>query len=83
MDNKTKEKLKHFTNLDTWSSFHPSDTGRFNDFIIEAYINKDFGISQEDFLNEFVNLNEYLKDIAEKFYGKYEDGIGLLRQFQK
>ncbi|MDP3763882.1 MAG: hypothetical protein Q8Q92_04595 [bacterium] len=83
MNNKTNEKLKHFAGLDTWSSFHPLDTERFNDFISEAYRNKDFGISHEEFLAVFPNLNEHLERIASKLYGRYENGIELLRQFHK
>ena len=83
MNEKTREKLKYFTGLDTWSSFHPLDTERFNDFISEAYRNGDFGISHEKFLASFPNLNEELERIASKLYGRYENGIELLRQFHK
>ena len=78
MNNKTREKLADFAGLDTWSSFHPLDMQRFNDFIIEAYKNGDLGISQEDFLAAFSNKN--LEEVAIKFYGKYQDGIELLKR---
>jgi len=83
MNEKTRGKLKHFTGLDTWSSAHPLDDARFNDFIIEAYHNDDLHISKSDFLAEFPELNGDLEDKADKFFSRYENGVELLKRFQR
>lgn len=83
MNEKTKEKLKHFTGLETWSSVHPTDEARFNDFIIEAYNNDDLHISRYDFMAEFPKLVGDLEDRADKFFSRYENSMELLRQFHK
>ncbi len=79
MNENTRTKLNQFTCLDTWSSNHRSDDRRFYDFIIEAYKNKDYGISSDEFLSVFGRLNEGLTEIAEKRYRHYTKGIELIR----
>ena len=81
MKPETKTALEHFANLDTWSSGHPSDSERFNEFVCTAYRNEDYHIERDDFMSVFGNLNEHLAERAEKFLFRYEDGIELLRHF--
>lgn len=83
MTQATKEELKHFTNLDTWSSAHWMDEDRFMDFVCAAYRNGDREISEEEFLDAFPELNKFLREKAEGFYVKYEQGISLLGRYTK
>lgn len=82
MTNATKEKLKVWAENNNWSSYHPSDTERFWDFVITAYDNKDNGISEDEFYG-FLSSYSTDEDILTSYYIKYEDGIELLRCYNK
>lgn len=81
MTEDTKNALKQFANLDTWSSAHWADQDRFENFVIAAYRNGD-DVSSEEFLGFFPELNDYLMEKAMKFYFQYENGKSLLRRFE-
>lgn len=83
MENNTKQKLKLFAELKNWQATHPSDMKRFYEFIIEAYKNKDTEISKDEFLevvNPVYRMNE---DELDKWIRKFENGIELLKVYNK
>lgn len=82
MINNTKEKLQLWAEDNNWSAAHPLDMERFWDFVIEAYRNNDHSITEEEFytiVSSFYNDEDVLTD----FYIKYENGIELLRRYNK
>lgn len=86
MQKGTEERLKYFITQDTWQSGHPSDFERFYEFVAEAYRNNDIEISFDEFFSVIKNLrgdDENIKDIAEKYYLKYETGIEAIRVFDR
>ena len=83
MQNNTRQKLESFMKLDSWQSKNPEDMERFYEFIIEAYKNGDKGISRDEFL-EVVNPS-YKMNVheTEEWIGRYENGIELLKVYNK
>jgi len=82
MNTSTKEKLQLWAQNNNWSTSHPLDTERFWDFVSEAYRNQDTQISEDEFysfLSSFCNDEDTLTN----YYIKYEDGIELLRCYNK
>ena len=94
LSQKTKKSLEDFAAHVRWGALgHPDDTERFWDFVISAYRNGDHQISMDEFLNVIdacTEKGEGARDV--KFmkkrvnflvllFGKYEDGIKLLRKF--
>ena len=83
MQNSAKQKLKLFAAENNWRSPHPLDMERFYEFIIEAYNNGDTEISRDIFLetiNPFYKMND---DELVKWLIKFENGIGLLKVYNK
>lgn len=91
---KTKKSLEVFATHMHWGALgHPDDTERFWDFVISAYRNGDEHISLDEFLNVIdgsTKKGEVPRDV--KFmkkrvnflvllFGKYEEGIRILRKF--
>jgi len=91
MSPETKRLLEQFAAHANWGTVgHPSDMERFWDFVISAYRNGEHNISLDEFLdvvghtkNE-ESVQKKKRDLASKMFlfGKYEDGIKLLRNFE-
>lgn len=82
MNETTKEKLVKWAESNNWSLSHPLDDERFWDFVIEAYKNGDVAIPEAEFyglVSGYYNDEDTLTD----FYIKYENGIELLKQYDK
>lgn len=83
MKKETQQKLKFFAQENNWGGANPLDLERFYEFIIEAYKNSDTEISRDNFfevINHFYKINE---DNLDKWVTKFEDGIGLLKVYNK
>lgn len=83
MENSTKQKLKLFAEFNNWQAAHPLDMKRFYEFIIEAYENKDTEISKDEFLEVVNPIYEMNEDELDKWIRKFENGIELLRIYNK
>jgi len=85
MTDTTKATLSHFAGIDTWSTSHPSDAERFYDFICTAYREHDYEISMDEFLDCFPTAsgNKHFEEIAHGLYGRYEEGVAVLRHYNK
>lgn len=90
----TKKLLEKFALLANWSvPGNPPDIERFWDFVVCAYRNKEHDISLDEFL-DIINtqtkdggqdLKTKKRELSSKMlmFSKYEDGIKLLRRFER
>ncbi|MEK7070047.1 MAG: hypothetical protein AAB962_03250 [Patescibacteria group bacterium] len=83
MQNSTKQKLELFAAENNWRSPHPLDMERFYEFIIEAYNNGDTEISRDIFLEIINQFYKTSDDELVKWLIKFENGIGLLKVYNK
>lgn len=83
MQDNTRQKLKVFAENNNWDLTHPSDMERFYEFIIEAYKNRDMEISRDEFLEVINHIYEMNEDELGKLIIKFENGIGLLKVYNK
>lgn len=79
----TKQKLESFAYLNNWSASHPLDMERFWGFVIEAYNNGETSLSEEEIDNVIKPIHELNEDELSKWFIMYENGIELLRVFNK
>jgi len=97
MKDSTRKLLEDFAIHAHWKTAGLlSDIERFCSFIIEAYRSGEYDISQDEFLDvvntsikpqegHATSLSSRKLELASKIfmYNKYEDGIKLLRQFER
>jgi len=94
MKNSTRKLLEDFSSHANWRTVGlPSDMERFLDFITEAYRNGEYEISLDEFLDVIktspdhrkTNLSSRQRELASKMFmfNKYEDGIKLLRKYER
>ena len=83
MHEATKEKLKQFAGVRTWTSKHWADFGRFYQFTGEAYRNGDTSIDFDEFCQVIKDANvsnsEVHTDIFHEYYGRYENAIEAIK----
>ena len=80
MNKNVSEKLKVWASNNNWKSSRPVNDECFWDFVIEAFKNGDYFISEEDFYGILVKYHND-EDVLTDLYFKYKNGIELLKQF--
>lgn len=83
MQNSTKQKLELFVAENNWRSPCPLDMERFYEFVIEAYNSRDREIPRDNFLEVINKFYKISDDELVKWSTKFEDGIGLLKVYNK
>ena len=85
MHDATREKLKQFANVGTWTSKHWADLGRFYQFTAEAYRHGDTSISFDEFsavIKEARHENEdVIEDIFRELHSRYDIAMEIIKVF--
>lgn len=86
MKKETRAALEKFFNTSNWQSEHPSDMGRFFDFVVTAFKNGDQVISQAEMEEIAIGkedkpLISYQTEALNLYESKFKDGILILNKF--
>jgi len=79
------KKFKGWAGLSTYDSWHPCDMERFYELVIESYKRNEPALTMDEFRSKMKEFSgrDVSDKIFEKFYQKYEDGIELLKIYNK
>lgn len=82
MKKNVSAKLELWASNNNWMLSHPLDNERFWDFVIEAFKNEEHEITEDDFYGKLVSYCSD-EDVLTKSYVRYQNGIELLKRFNK
>ncbi|MDP2749835.1 MAG: hypothetical protein Q8O89_03310 [Nanoarchaeota archaeon] len=82
MKKSVSKKLKLWAINNNWVSSSPSDDDRFEEFVIEAFNNEDYDITEDDFYSQLISYCSD-EDILTDSYIKYKNSIEILKRFAK
>ncbi len=79
------EKFKGWAGLPTYDSWHPGDMEIFYELVIEFHKQNEPILPRGEFRSKMKEFSgrDVSDKIFEKFYQKYEDGIELLKIYDK